>query len=65
MRCMLGPIREFCTTGVRMELRRRDGVLREMTVIPVIAFGLYDNPEIHKVTGVKDFYKGSPAMCTM
>ena len=35
------------------------------TVIPVIAFGLYDNPEMHKVTGVKDFYRGSPAMCTM
>ena len=56
MRCMLGAIREFCTTGVRMELRGRDGVLREMTVIPVISFGSYDNPEMHKVTGVKDFY---------
>ena len=50
-----------------MELRLggRDGVLREMTVIPVIAFGSYDNPEMHKVRGVKDFYKGSPAVCTM
>lgn len=36
-----------------------------MTVIPVIAFGSYDNPEMHKVTGVKDFYRGSPALCTM
>ena len=48
-----------------MELRGRDGELREMTVIPVIAFSSYDNPEMHKVTGVKDFYRGSPAMCTM
>ena len=65
MRYMLGAVREFCQTGVRMELRGRDGELREMTVIPVIAFGSYDNPEMHKVTGVKDFYRGSPAMCTM
>ena len=65
MRAMLAPIRTFCRTRVKMVLRGRDGELREMTVIPVIAFGSYDNPEMHKVTGVKDFYRGSPAMCTM
>ena len=36
-----------------------------MIVIPVIAFGSHNNLEMHKVTGVKDFYKGSLAMCTM
>ena len=65
MRAMLAPITTFCRTGVKMVLRGQDGELREMTVIPVIAFGSYDNPEMHKVTGVKDFYRGSPAMCTM
>ena len=40
-----------------MELRGRDGVLREMAVIPAISPGSCVNPEMHKVTGVKDFYK--------
>ena len=31
----------------------RDGALHSVTVIPVIAFGSYDNPEINRILGTE------------
>ena len=41
-----------------------DGVLRMKTVIPVLAFGSFDNPECKKVTGVKDGYRQMAMFCS-
>merc|ERR1711965_73928 len=65
MRVMLAPIRKFTESGVRMHLQGRDGKLKWMTVIPVIAFGSYDHPEMKKVTGIKDYYRKNPMLCSM
>ena len=45
------------------QVRNRDGRLETRTVIPVIAFGSYDAPEIARVTNKKDFYMASPMFC--
>ena len=65
MRAMLAPIRKYTESGVRMHLQGRDGKLKWMTVIPVIAFGSYDHPEMKKVTGIKDYYRNNPMLCSM
>ena len=41
-----------------------DGVLRKMTVVPVIAFASFDNPECKKVTGIKDGYRQMAMFCS-
>lgn len=50
---------------MRVHLQGRDGKLKWMTVIPVIAFGSYDHPEMKKVTGIKDYYRNNPMLCSM
>ena len=42
----------------------RDGALHSVTVIPVIAFGSYDNPEINRVVNSKDGYREVPMCCS-
>ena len=41
-----------------------DGLLRKMTVVPVIAFASFDNPECKKVTGIKDGYRQMAMFCS-
>ena len=62
---MLAPVRQFARTGVKMEIPDLEGVLRTVTVVPVIAFASYDNPEMHRVVQVKDAYREMPMFCTM
>ena len=62
---MLAPVRQVARTGVKMEIPDLEGMLRTVTVVPVIAFASYDNPEMHRVVQVKDAYREMPMFCTM
>ena len=61
---MLAPVRQYTRTGVRMEIPDVNGQLRTATVVPIIAFASYDNPEMHRVVQVKDAYRDMPMFCT-
>jgi hypothetical protein len=62
---ILRHVRELEETGVRMELPGGDGTFVELTVVPVLAFGSYDNPETKRVSGVKDHHENMPMFCVM
>ena len=62
---VLRPLRELEATGVRMELPVGDGTFVTLTVVPVLAFGSYDNPETKRVSGVKDHHENMPMFCIM
>ena len=62
---MLALIRKYTESGVRMHLQGRDSKLKWMTVIPVIAFGSYNHPEMKKVMGVKDYYCNNLMLCLL
>ena len=65
MSAILALIRKHTKTCVRIHLCGRNSQLKWMTVIPVIAFGSYDHPEMKKVTGIKDYYRNNPMLCSM
>ena len=65
MPAMQAPIRKYTKSGVRMHLQGCDSKLKWMTVIPVIAFGSYNHPEMKKVTGIKDYYCNNLMLCLM
>lgn len=46
-----------------MQIPDRNGQLEVKTMIPVIAFGSYDAPEIARVTNKKDAYLAMPMFC--
>ena len=65
MDARLAPIRKYEEHGVRMVLPGRDGVLREVTVIPWMIMASYDQPEAAMVLGKLDGYRNMAAPCTM
>ena len=65
MDAMLAPIRKYEEHGVRMVLPVRDGVLREVTVIPLMILAWYDQPEAAMVLGTLAGYLNMAEPCTM
>jgi hypothetical protein len=63
---ILRPVRELDRGNrVRMELPGGDGTFVELTVVPVLAFGSYNNPETKRGSGVKDHHENMPMFCVM
>ena len=65
MDIMLADVRRYEDTGVVMQLRGRDGKLRSVTVVPVVAMYPNDQPENAKIINKKDAYRNMAMFCTM